>query len=198
MYFSVWIKEKLFNRKMAKQRYKRGFSDSDCWSMTYWFTETFPQMVLNLRDMKNGAPEADFPEYDTLPKDWKSQELSKYKDLCEQGDHEYDENSIFTKWYILLTRIAYCLTEAGENNKIINEYEDDYRRALWGDEDSDDDFFTKYFVKQDIGYILKPNPVDETLQKKYYDREMEIAQYKREMKDEAFDLIKEYFYDLWD
>lgn len=47
------IKDKRFNKRMAKQRYKRGYADDDCWGMYYWFTDTFPKMVYNLRDMKH-------------------------------------------------------------------------------------------------------------------------------------------------
>ena len=40
-----------FEKRMAKQRYKKGFSDSDCWGMNYWLTSTFPEMILNLINM---------------------------------------------------------------------------------------------------------------------------------------------------
>lgn len=42
-----------FEKRMARQRYKKGFSDSDCWGMNYWLTSTFPKMILALRDMKH-------------------------------------------------------------------------------------------------------------------------------------------------
>ena len=47
------FKDKFFEKKMKKQRYKRGYSDSDCWGMYYWLTDTFPKMIYNLRDMKH-------------------------------------------------------------------------------------------------------------------------------------------------
>jgi len=200
MNFRVWLSDKMFDRRMARQRYKRGFSDSDCWGMCYWLTEVFPEMILHLRDMKNGAPETDYPEFDTLPIEWKETELNKYKVLMEEKGYEYDENSIFTKWYIILTRIAYCLKESGETTDIENEYEEEYNKALWGEDEckTKDEFFEKYFVKQDNGYLLKTNTVDAELQQNYFNKEMEISKYKISMKDEALDLIKNYFYDLWD
>ena len=73
------ISDYKFNKRMAKQRYKKGFSDSDCWGMNYWFTETFPKMILNLRDMKHGAPELPFEEYDKLPEEWKYEYKKQYK-----------------------------------------------------------------------------------------------------------------------
>ena len=40
-----------FERRMAKQRYKKGYADCDCWGMNYGLVSTFPEMILNLRDM---------------------------------------------------------------------------------------------------------------------------------------------------
>ena len=45
---------------------------------------------------------------------------------------------------------------------------------------------------------LITNEPDEELEKKYKKRNEEIAKYRDEMKDEAFDLLKKYFYHLWD
>lgn len=51
--FIFKLKDKLLERRMARQRYKRGYSDSDCWGMCYWLTDTFPKMIYTLRDMKH-------------------------------------------------------------------------------------------------------------------------------------------------
>ena len=47
-------------------------------------------------------------------------------------------------------------------------------------------------------WTLKTNEPDMMLQEKYYKRVMEIENYRNACKDEAFDLIKKYFYHLWD
>ena len=49
-----------------------------------------------------------------------------------------------------------------------------------------------------IYYKLKTNEPDEELKRLYYDRVKEIEQYRCDCKDEAMDLIKKYFYCLWD
>lgn len=191
-----------FEKRMAKQRYKKGFSDSDCWGMNYWLTSTFPDMILNLRDMKHGAPELPFEEFDRLPLDWKDIELQKYKVIQEKNGYEYELDSIFTKWYILLTRIAYCLKEANEDKEIYNPYEKDYNIAVWGEdfykEKSFTEFWDKHSEKVDGGYIIKTNEPDEDLKNKYYKVEEDNWKYKEQMKDEALDLLKKYFYNLWD
>ena len=42
------------------------------------------------------------------------------------------------------------------------------------------------------------NEPDEKIKKKYKKRNEEIEEYRDKMKDEAFDLLKKYFYHLWD
>ena len=41
-----------FKKRMARQRYKRGFADEDCWGLDYYLCTTFPAMLIALRDMK--------------------------------------------------------------------------------------------------------------------------------------------------
>jgi len=191
-----------FNKRMAKQRYKKGFSDSDCWGMSYWLVETFPKMILNLRDMKHGAPDLPFEEFDKLPIEWKDTELQKYKIREETNGYTYEPDSIFTKWYILLTRMAYCLQEADEDKEMYNPYKKDFDKAVWGEDitkcKSFTDFWNKHCEKVDGGYILKNHKVDDELKNKYYKEEEKIWKYKESMKDEALDLLKKYFYCLWD
>lgn len=191
-----------FEKCMARQRYKKGFADEDCWAMNYWLTNTFPKMILHLRDMKHGAPDLEFEEFDKLPLDWKDLELQKYKSVQEQNGYTYEPDSIFTKWYILLTRIAYCLQEADEDKEMYNQYEEAYNKAVWGEdfykEKSFTDFWDKHSEKVDGGYVIKTNKPDKDLQENYYKIEEQNWEYKQYMKDEAMDLIKKYFYNLWD
>lgn len=116
------LKDYKFKRRMKKQRYKRGFSDSDCWALCYWLCDTLPKMILNLRDMKHGYPcGEDFPEYDKFPEDWKLQELDKCKKVFEEQDWEFTFDDPMVKWYITLTRIAFCLQQANPDTELPNE-----------------------------------------------------------------------------
>lgn len=215
--FSEWK----FDRRMAKQRAKRGFADDDCWGMVCWFTDTFVKMIRNLRDMKHGAPELEFEEFDNFPLLWvkeRAEELRKYK--LEKG---YDEGEIdfwgkekyFDRWWMILDRIAWCLEQAEEDKndtrETFNEYEEEYHKQVWGEEwySNDKKSFKEWIDKfwtvskrDEKGrpklWTLTTNEPDEDLKKKYYDRIDEINKYKESCKDEAFDLIKKYFYHLWD
>ena len=230
-----------FERRMAKQRQKRGYSNCDCWSLRDWFQTTFPQMILTLRDMKHGAPEFEFEEFENLPLAWVtdvSQELIRQKqengyedDVNFWGDEKY-----FDRWWIILTRIAYCLILSSEeceeiklldiisekNKKTVvknpcatrtlecvkNEFYSEYNEAVWGKDDSVKNFkkwWGKHFVVEEydekgkpLSYRLVTNDPEPELKEKYWNREKEIAEYRDSLKNEAFDLLKKYFYNLWD
>lgn len=190
-----------FKKRMAKQRYKRGFADEDCWGMNYWLTETFPKMILHLRDMKHGAPELPYEEYNTLPEGWKNSKLLEYEIKCKKEGYEFEEDSIFTKWYIILTRIAYCLEQANEDLEVYNKYKENYDKAKWGEPKEKETFkemWDRYFNKVDNVYVLKQKEIDKELENNYWKQEEKNWKYKEQMKNEALDLIKKYFYNLWD
>lgn len=201
--FIYKVKDIKFKFRMARQRFSKGFSDEDCWAMDYWLCETLPKMILNLRDMKHGAPELPFEEYDKLAESWKYEYKKQYKEFCKKEDTTYEEDSIFEKWYVLLSRIAYCLQQANKDNDLPNEYKEEYFNQLFGDYKEDSklsfkEWWNKHFTKIDGGYVLEQNKVDEELQKNYFKKEEENELYKEKMKDEAMDLLKKYFYNLWD
>lgn len=196
------ISDYRFNKRMARQRYKRGFSDNDCWGMNYWLVDTFPKMFITLRDMKHGAPELPFEEYNKLPGPWRYEYKRQYREKCKKEGYEYEEDTIFEKWFVILSRIAYCLEQANEDLELENQYRKEYFKKLWEEEEKEDKNFkywwNKHFEKIHGGYVLRTLPVDKELENKYYKREEEIWSYKQKMKDEAMDLIKKYFYHLWD
>lgn len=236
------IRDWKFERRMAKQRKKFGYSDCDCWGMYDWFQTIFPQMILNLRDMKHGAPELEFEEFDNLPLSWVndvSQELLRQKQLngYEAEVNFWGEEKYFDRWWIILTRIAYCLMMSNESYEEIkfldiiskrykkmvvknpcatrtlecvkNEFYEEYNEAVWGKENDQEKNFKKWwnnhFVveKTDkkgkpLTYRLITNEPEPELKEKYWNREKEICEYRDAMKNEAFDLLKKYFFNLWD
>ena len=214
----IKFKDYKFNKKMSKQRYKKGFADCDCWDMHYWFTSTFPKMIRTLRDMKHGAPEYDFEEFDNFPLLWVAEESKENKKKKRKKHYEeeinvFGKDKCFDRWWFVLSRIAYCLEQADEETTIIeNEYAEEYNRQIWGD-DSDiegkhwtfEKWWNKHHVVEEYDekgkpklYRLVTNDPDPELKEKFWNREQEIADYRESMKDEAFDLIKKYFWSLWD
>lgn len=55
----------LRNVKFGIQRMNRGYCDADVWNLNYWFLETVPNMLKDLKESAHGYPgigEADTPE----------------------------------------------------------------------------------------------------------------------------------------
>ncbi len=208
-----------FDRKMARQRKKKGFADCDCWGMNYWFSDTFVKMIRTLRDMKHGAPEKEFEEFDNFPLEWVNNTAPK---LLEIKKSKWDEDELdfwgdekyFDRWWMVLERIAWCLENCNEwyedptNPDTINEYEEDYMKQSWGEADEKEsfkDWWNRHWEVSEVDnkgkpltYKMKEKKVDKNLEDNYRRRLNEIAQYREECKDEAFDLLKKYFYHLWD
>ena len=188
MLFFYKLKEKLFDLKMKSQRFKKGYADIDVWSMKYWFQETLPKMIIELRDMNHGAPEEEFEEVDNFPLEWIIEQSKlllaqkKEKGFEEEINLYNGRDKIFDRWWLVLSRIAYCLKESSEYQITeVNDYQYQFEKLLWSEQ-------------------TNPN-IDKTeleLRKKWLDREKEIAEYKIKMKDEAFELLKKYFWNLWD
>lgn len=208
------IKDWRFEKRMAKQRAKRGFSDNDCWGMHYWFCDTFPKMIRRLRDMKHGYPELPFEEIENFPLQWVAEASKEINDNKIKSGYEEGVilDDTFDRWQLILTRIAWCLEQADEEKtEIENEYEKEYNRQVWGD-DSDIErnwSFKKWWAKHHVveKYDEKGKPKlyrvitgtpDPEIKEKYWNRYEEIIKYREKCKDEAFDLLKKYFYNLWD
>lgn len=192
------FKEYLFDKKQRKQRKQKGFSDSDCWGLNYWLGDTFPKMIRNLRDMKNGYPMCKFEDVDNFPKDWLELETNKMNEVFK-NQHYDTSDELFNKWYLILTRIAYCLEQTNDELvKIANEYEDEYNKQVWGNLSFKNALIPIKLGDNTNAYKLNTNEPDDEIRKKYFEKEDEIAKYRDDMKNEAFDLLKKYFWDLWD
>jgi hypothetical protein len=203
-----------FEKRKKKQRKKRGFADSDCWEMRSYFSTIVPEMFRELAKMKNGAPQLEFEEFTTFPKDWIEENskilLAQKKEKGREEKIDVDgEEKFFDRWWFVLMRIAFCLEEADvDKDDIINEYEEEYHKQVFGERD-DKLSFKKWWDKnfevvetdkkgKPKLYRLKTNEPDKDLEEKFWEREKEIEHYREERKNEAFDLIKKYFYCLWD
>ena len=162
----------MFDLKVRFQRFCRGYSYGDCYNLKYWFSETLPKMIKELRDRGMGYPAANkFEEVDNFPVEWikeVSNKIIKSK-VKNNLDEELNLQDGFDRWHLILTRISWCLEETERD--IENEYWDEY-------------FYKQY--------------EDKKYRDKWLKRQLEIDDYKDKCKDEAFDLLKKYFWNLWD
>lgn len=220
-----WIKFRLsdlkFNLKMNFQRFCRGYADCDYWGFYDRFLYIVPLIIKDLRDYCHGSAECEYEEIESYSIDfieYAKKEIEKGNhragyDTKEYSDWKFDLYDHFIRYKIILTRIAWCLEQADETvTDIENEYQKEFNKQYWGD-DSDIEgnkfSFSKWFDKHSVVekfdkkgkpmlHRIITNDVDEELKKKYWNRVEEIEKYRQERKDEAFDLMKKYFYTLWD
>ena len=180
-------KDKEFEEKMKKQRYERGYADSDVWNINYWFIRTLKPMLKQLRDTHMGSP-ACLDIEDDNPDD------------CHQ------------KWNEILDRMIFLLQEMDEDTcSFKNVYEDDVMKSyddFWGKYGTFGDGLKteeELAKEKEQGNSRMLFPSDEPgrddvkeLFEKYYDIEKEIFDYREECKNEFFELFSKYFWALWD
>ena len=58
------IREFKYEFRSRRQRFKRGYSDSDVWDMDYWFIRTVKPMLIQLRDNGIGVPNELYQDVD--------------------------------------------------------------------------------------------------------------------------------------
>ena len=177
--------------KWSRQRVFRGYADCDVWEMYGFIQELIPEMLQNLKDNRHGSPgylgknytnEEGILVNDDCHKEW-DEILDKMIFLWRESDEEhcqkknpYEEEHLksfteFTEKYGLL----------GEKLQTDKELEENKRRGGGG---------TMHFMKEIPEY--------QEIDQKYHEESKKLEQYRMECKDKALDMMKKYFYDLWD
>lgn len=89
------------------------------------------------------------------------------------------------KWTEILNRLTFLLNEVNEDTcSVKNEFEESYHNSL--------DLYIE--LNKALPNANFPNKFADD----YFEKEKEIFEYRNKCKDEALDLIKEYFWNLWD
>lgn len=172
----AYIREIKNRIKWSRQRMTRGYADTDCWNVDDYLQILIPNMLENLRENRCGAPIIN-------------------RDLSIEG------------WDQILDRMIFLWREADENTCTRkNPYEEEYFKAL-------KEFEAKYGLfgrgleteaerekNNGIGHTLhsmRELPEYREIDKNYKDEEAKITEYRRQLQDEAFDMLKRYFAHLW-
>ena len=180
--------------KYIYQRAKYGYCDSDTWSIDYWFLAVVPGMLEELMENTSSYPCApgDGPHaiYGT----------GAPKDVDDEGANA---------WKDVLSEMIFLFREANEETCTRpNRYEAEYDSASA-------EFETKYGLfgeklrtekeKRDAlehrgyrMYTMADVPEFADIDKRYYDENREIEEYRHECKDKAFELFSKWFWNLWD
>lgn len=178
---------------------RHGYERKDCWSLDYFLSDKFTEMILHMRKNKMGCPgDITFNDIKDFPIDFIEHAMDFIQEEYEEmkDKNEYDPPDLFdefTIWSIVLFRIVYCLKRTHEE-KFYNEYSEEYFKQVFGE---DGFVFEDYDNKTGL-YRLITNEPDKDLKEKYDKRQDEIESECKRNKNEAFELLSKWYYSLWD
>ena len=201
-----FLKEFKNKNEIKRQRAKKGYSWYDLCDIDEFFQTTFVNMIREFEENKISYPELQFEEVESFEVAWVNEQFaeivepikkSKWFDNCSEED--FDEYSIkdpYIRWRLVLRRIAYCLEQTSEELcSEVNEYQEEYFDKKFGHIKCIDDLFIPNEDNPKL-YKLNTKEVSKKLERKFEKRQKEIEKYKIKMKNEAFNLISKYFFNL--
>ena len=177
--------------RWSKQRIVRGYADVDRWDMCSYLQTLIPDMLQDLKENRLGSPSY-------LGENYTNEEGMLVNDTCQE------------EWDKILDKMIFLWRESKEEScSRKNPYEAEYEKAF-------DEFTKKYgFLgeKLQTEAELEENKkrggggtlhyMDElTEYKEIYDlhsaEERKLEEYREQCKNGAMDMLKEYFFSLWD
>lgn len=174
----------------SKQRIVRGYADCDRWDMFSYLQKLIPDMLQDLRENHQGSP-------GYLGENYVNEDGILVNDTC----HE--------EWDAILDRMIFLWRESDEDTCTKkNRFEHEYMKAL-------DEFIEKYgfggeklqtekeLEKRKCGgystlHFMDELPEYREIANNHYDEERKLEEYREKAKDEAMDMLKQYFFSLWD
>lgn len=174
--------------RWSYQRITRGYSDYDRWEMFCFLQHLIPEMLRDMRENRSGSP-------GYLGENYTNEDGILVNDTC----HE--------EWNEILDRMIFLWRESNENTcSKKNPYGEEYDKAH-------EEFVEKYGLfgeklqteeeKLELGEMMRAHFMDELpeykeISDKHFAENRNIDAYRNKCKDEAFDLLKEHFWALWD
>jgi hypothetical protein len=177
--------------KWSKQRITRGYADCDVWEMFSFLQTLIPDMLQNLKDTRYGSP-------GYLGENYKNEDGVLVNDTC----HE--------EWDKILERMIFLWREIDEETcSKKNSCEEEYFKAFDEFNDKYGFFGFKLQTEKELEenkkrggggtvHFMRELPEYKEISDKYDEEQKRLEEYRRACKDEAFDMMKQYFFDLWD
>lgn len=177
--------------KWSKQRITKGYADCDVWEMFSFLQTMIPDMLQNLKDTRQGSP-------GYLGENYTNEEGILVNDTC----HE--------EWDKILDRMIFLWREIDEDTcSQKNSYDEEYSKALREFNEKYGLFGFKLQTKKELEenkirggggtvHFMDELPEYKEISDKYREEEKRLGEYRSACKDEAFDMMKQYFFSLWD
>lgn len=159
------LRQWLRNRKMAKQRAKKGYCDADVWELGTYHAALLSATLKELADTTNGHP-------------------AVWKDGTEMTMEDWQQ--------MLLNAAQYFDATVNPEKYQSNEYSEDYYKAL--------DKAAVYTTKEDGSRTVefRFSAAGDDLRTKFYARDQEIEQWRREQYKKGLKFLAEWADHLWD
>ena len=174
----------------SRQRVTRGYADCDIWEMFSFLQTLIPDMLQQLKDTRTGSP--------------------GYLDGKYTDEHGISTDvTCHEEWDRILDRMIFLWRETDEETcSQKNPYEEEHSRAF-------DEFTDKYGLfgfelqteeeKEESRrgggrrvHFLHELPEYKEISDRYDEEESRLEEYRRSCKDEAMDMLKQHFFNLWD
>lgn len=173
------------------QRIVRGYADCDKWNMYRYLQNLIPDMLQDLRDDRHGSP-------GHLGKNYANSDGILVNDTC----HE--------EWDKILTHMIFLWRESNEYTCTrTNPYEEEYWKAHREFTDKYGFLGEKLQTEAELEenrkrggggtvHFMDELPEYKEISEQYFAEERKLDKYRDEVKNEALDMMKEYFFHLWD
>lgn len=173
------------------QRITRGYADCDIWNMFGYLQNLIPEMLQYLKDNRYGSPAY-------LGEDYTDERGILVNDTC----HE--------EWDKILDRMIFLWKESKEDTcSRKNPYDEAYYKAHNEFTERYGIFGEKLQTEEELEknerhggfktvHFMNELPEYSEIWDKHLTERRKLEEYRCRCKDEAVDMLKEYFYSLWD
>ncbi|MBR6383637.1 MAG: hypothetical protein IKS56_06590 [Lachnospiraceae bacterium] len=176
--------------KWSAQRITRGYSDPDVWEFNSYLQHLIPDMLQHLKDNRMGSP-------GFLGENYINEEGILVNDTCH------------SEWDKILDKMIFLWRESEESTcSKKNPFEEEFMKAFKEFEERFGFFGEGLLTPEEKEEAKKSNytkvhfmeelPEYKELYEKHREEDKKIEKYQNDCKDEALDMLKEYFYSLWD
>ena len=176
--------------KWSRQRITRGYADPDVWEMYGYLQMLIPDMLQYLKDNRYGSPAYLGENY-----------------VNEDGI--LDNNTCHAEWDKILDKMIFLWHESDEEMcSKKNPYEEEHLRAFIEFEEKYGLLGEGLMTEEEKGeqarsgnrtlHFMNETSEYKDLDEKYMEESKKLDKYRSDCKDEAIDMLKEYFYCLWD